>query len=397
MRIEKFPRVTFWRALLAVILILGAYSTYARFFHGLGASTNLSDRFPWGIWIDFDVLCGVGTAAGGFTLAAIVYVFHLERFRPIIRPAILIAFLGYARVGSTMLFEVGRPIRIWYPLIHWNIHSVLFEVAWCVMLYVTVAGLEFAPVILEKLGWETPRKALKAVMFPLVFFGILLSTMHQSSLGSLFLIVPTKLHPYWYSPLLPLFFIISAVGVGLALLILASHLSARAFGASIEDSILNDLAKAMAVVMLLYATVRFQDLWARGTLVYLRQPTVETIAFVLECVVGIFLPIGLLLIRRVRENPEGRFVAAVLVITGFLLNRLNVSLTGIEGWAGGSYYPRWTEAAVSLSTVAAAVFAFALAIRYLNVFPPTKSAPQPPAPAESSRKIEANAALVAGS
>ncbi|MDR3674714.1 MAG: polysulfide reductase NrfD, partial [Acidobacteriota bacterium] len=203
MNFSKFLKPTFWRVVLVIILALGAYSTYARFFHGLGGSTNLSNRFPWGLWIGFDVLCGVGTAAGGFTLAAVVYVFHLERFRPIIRPAILIAFLGYARVGSTMLFEVGRPIRIWYTLIFWNIHSVLFEVSWCVMLYVTVAALEFAPVILERLGWETPKKALKTVMLPLVFFGILLSTMHQSSLGSLFLIVPTKLHPYWYSPLLP--------------------------------------------------------------------------------------------------------------------------------------------------------------------------------------------------
>jgi len=370
MNVAKLLKPTFWRVVLVIILALGTYSTYARFFHGLGASTNLSDRFPWGMWMGFDVLCGVGTAAGGFTLAAVVYVFHLERFRPIIRPAILIAFLGYARVGSTMLFEVGRPIRIWYTLIFWNIHSVLFEVSWCVMLYVTVAALEFAPVIFERLGWETPKKALKTVMLPLVFFGILLSTMHQSSLGSLFLIVPTKLHPYWYSPLLPVFFIVSAMGVGLALLILASHLSARAFGASIEQSILNDLGKAMAVVMLLYATLRFQDLWARGTFVYLRQPTVETAAFLLECVVGVILPIVLLLIRRIRENPEGLFAAAVLVITGFLLNRLNVSVTGLEGWAGGSYFPRWTEVAVSVSTVAAAVFAFGLAVRYLNVFGP---------------------------
>lgn len=376
MNVSSFPKFTFWRAVLALILLVGVYSTYARFFHGLGGSTNLSDRFPWGLWIGFDVLCGVGTAAGGFTLAAIVYIFRLERFRPIIRPAILIAFLGYARVGSTMLFEVGRPIRIWYPLIHWNPHSVLFEVAWCVMLYVTVAALEFAPVVLERLGWEAPKKALKAVMFPLVFFGILLSTMHQSSLGSLFLIVPAKLHPYWYSPLLPLFFIVSAVGVGLALLIVASHLSARAFGACIEQSILADLGKAMAVVMLFYATLRFQDLWARGTFVYLRQPTVETAAFLLECVVGVVLPIVLLLIRRVRENPQGLFIASVLVITGFLLNRLNVSITGLQSWAGGSYFPRWTEFGVSVSTVAAAVLAFGLAVRYLSVFPtPTAGDP----------------------
>jgi Ni/Fe-hydrogenase subunit HybB-like protein len=219
--------------------------------------------------------------------------------------------------------------------------------------------------------------------------------MHQSSLGSLFLIVPAKLHPYWYSPLLPLFFIISAMGVGLALLIVASHLSARAFGACIEQSILNDLGKAMAVVMLLYATIRFQDLWARGTFAYLRQPTSETVSFLLECLVGVMLPVVLLFIRRVRENPEGLFVAAVLVITGFLLNRLNVSVTGLESWAGGSYFPRWTEAAVSFSTVAAAIFAFALAVRYLNVFPPANS--QPAAHAPLPVVVGSHVSAVAGS
>lgn len=390
MNISKFPKLTFWRAVLVLILTVGAYATYVRFFQGLGASTNLSDRFPWGLWIGFDVLCGVGTAAGGFTLAAVVYVFHLERYRPIIRPAILIAFLGYTRVGTTMLFEVGRPIRIWYPLILWNPHSVLFEVAWCVMLYVTVAGLEFSPVVFERLGWKAPLKTLKAVMIPLVFFGILLSTMHQSSLGSLFLIVPTKVHPYWYSPLLPLFFIVSAIGVGLALLILASHLSARAFGVCIEQSILVDLGKAMAVVLLFYATLRFQDLWARGTFAYLRQPTVETVAFLLECILGVILPIVLLLIRRIRENPEGLFAAAVLVITGFLLNRLNVSITGLESWAGGSYFPRWTEIAISVSTVAAAVFAFGLAVRYLSVFPPQVSNVRFQAPAAGLQMPDAH-------
>jgi Ni/Fe-hydrogenase subunit HybB-like protein len=393
----KFPKFTFWRAVLVLILAAGAYSTYVRFFHGLGASTNLSDRFPWGLWIGFDVLCGVGTAAGGFTLAAVVYIFHLERFRPIIRPAILIAFLGYARVGSTMLFEVGRPIRIWYPLILWNPHSVLFEVAWCVMLYVTVAGLEFAPVILERLGWEAPKKILKTVMIPLVFAGILLSTMHQSSLGSLFLIVPTKLHPYWYSPMLPVFFFVSAVGVGLALLILASHLSARAFGASIERSIMVDLGKAMAVVLLLYTTIRFQDLWERGTFKYLRQPTAETALFLIEVVVGVILPLVLLCIRRVRENPEGLFASSVLVITGFLLNRLNVAVTGLEGWAGGSYFPRWTETAVSVSTVAAAVFAFGLAVRYLRVFAPAALPSVAAAPAsDPSAPVPEQASVAVG-
>ena len=368
----KLTRITPWRVVLVLILAAGAYATYVRFIHGLGASTNLSDRFPWGLWIGFDVLCGVGTAAGGFTLAAIVYIFHLERFRPIVRPAILIAFLGYARVGATMLYEVGRPIRIWYPLILWNPHSVLFEVAWCIMLYLTVAGLEFAPVWLERLGWKRAEQAVHAVMIPLVFIGILLSTLHQSSLGSLFLIVPSKLHPYWYTPLLPVLFFVSAVGTGLALLILASHLSARAFGVSIEWPVILDLGKAMAVALLLYAVIRIQDLATRGAFRLLREPSVERTPFLLEMFVGLLLPLVLLFTRRIRESRGGLFAASILVIAGFLLNRMNVAITGLQGWANVHYFPKWTEFAVSVSTVTVAVFLFGLAVRYLDVFAKTK-------------------------
>jgi Ni/Fe-hydrogenase subunit HybB-like protein len=314
----------------------------------------------------------VGTAAGGFTLAAIVYIFHLERFRPIVRPAILIAFLGYARVGATMLYEVGRPIRIWYPLILWNPHSVLFEVAWCIMLYLTVAGLEFAPVWLERLGWKRAEQAVHAVMIPLVFIGILLSTLHQSSLGSLFLIVPSKLHPYWYTPLLPVLFFVSAVGTGLALLILASHLSARAFGVSIEWPVILDLGKAMAVALLLYAVIRIQDLATRGAFRLLREPSVERTPFLLEMFVGLLLPLVLLFTRRIRESRGGLFAASILVIAGFLLNRMNVAITGLQGWANVHYFPKWTEFAVSVSTVTVAVFLFGLAVRYLDVFAKTK-------------------------
>jgi Ni/Fe-hydrogenase subunit HybB-like protein len=149
--------------------------------------------------------------------------------------------------------------------------------------------------------------------------------------------------------------------------------------------------------MLLYATLRFQDLWARGTFAYLRQPTVETTSFLLECVVGVILPIVLLLIRRVRENPEGLFAAAVLVITGFLLNRLNVSITGLEGWAGGSYFPRWTELAVSISTVAVAVLAFGLAVRYLNVFAPSETLPAAESRESMRTALAASETVVAGS
>jgi Ni/Fe-hydrogenase subunit HybB-like protein len=368
MSFEKLPKFTFWRAVLLVILAAGFYSTLLRFTRGLGAATHLSDRFPWGLWIGFDVVCGVGLAAGGFTLAAIVYVFHLRRFHPILRPSILTAFLGYALVAVALLYDLGKPYNIWHPLVMWNHHSVMFEVAWCVMLYLTVLALEFSPAVFERFRMQKPLKLLKAITIPLVIVGVLLSTLHQSSLGSLFLIVPSKLHPYWYSPLLPVFFFISAVGTGMAIVIFESNLSARAFGLEIEMPLLAALGKAMAVVLGVYGILRLQDLWRRGALVHLREPSTETALFVLEIVLGILIPLPLLLLRRVREDREGLFAAAVLVITGFLLNRLNVSITGLEYSAHAHYFPKWTEVAVTLSMVGTMFLCFALAVRYFNVF-----------------------------
>ena len=364
----KLPKFTFWRAVLLVILAAGFYSTLLRFTRGLGVATHLSDRFPWGLWIGFDVICGVGLAAGGFALAATVYVFHLRRFHPILRPSILTAFLGYALVAVALLYDLGRPYNIWHPLIMWNPHSVMFEVAWCVMLYLTVLALEFSPAVFERFRMQKPLKLLQAITIPLVIVGVLLSTLHQSSLGSLFLIVPSKLHPYWYSPLLPLFFFISAVATGMAIVIFESNLSARAFGREIEMPLLASLGKAMAGVLIVYGILRLQDLWRRGALVHLREPSTETVLFALEIVLGLLVPLFLLLIRRVREDREGLFAAAVLVITGFLLNRLNVSITGLEYSAHAHYFPKWTEVAVTLSMVGTMFLCFALAARYLNVF-----------------------------
>ncbi len=368
MNFSRFPKLTFWRVVLVLILAAGFYSTLLRFTKGLGAATNLSDQFPWGLWIGFDVLCGVGLAAGGFALAAIVYVFHIERFHPVLRPSILTAFLGYSLVAVALLFDLGKPYNIWHPLVMWNPHSVMFEVAWCVMLYLTVLALEFSPAVLERFHLHRPLRVVKAATIPLVIAGVMLSTLHQSSLGSLFLIVPTKLHPYWYSPLLPVFFFISAVGVGMAMVIFESNLSSRAFGREIEMPLLEVLGRAMAVVLAIYGLLKFQDLWSRGALVHLREPSTETVLFLLEITLGLLIPLPMLLFRKVREDRDGLFAVAVLVITGFMLNRLNVSITGLEASSGVHYFPRWTEVAVTLSIVGVGFLLFSLAVRYLNVF-----------------------------
>jgi Ni/Fe-hydrogenase subunit HybB-like protein len=361
-------KVTFWRVVLAVLLVVGAYATYVRFFHGLGASTNLSDAFPWGIWIGFDVMCGVMLAAGGFTVTAAVYIFNMKKFKPIARPTVLTAFLGYQLVVVGLLFDLGRGYRIWHPLVMWNPHSVMFEVAWCVTLYSIVLSLEFAGVIFERFRLFKMLQIQKMLVIPLVIAGVLLSTLHQSSLGSLYLIVPNKLHPFWYSPILPILFFVSAVCVGLAMTIFESSMSAKHFGKRLETPIILSLGRTLLVMLSIYTTVRFLDLQHRGAFELLRKGGWETGLFALEMTLTSILPIGLLLIPKVRENPRGLYLASVSSLLGFVTNRMNVAITGMEGAAGQHYLPKWTEIGVTLAIIASGFFVFAVCVKYLPIF-----------------------------
>ena len=362
-------KITFWRLVLLTILAAGFYGTIIRFVQGLGASTNLNDQFPWGIWIGFDVLCGVMLAAGGFTLTAAVHIFNIKRLHAIVRPTILTAYLGYVLVCVALMFDLGRPYRIWHPLIMRNPHSVMFEVAYCVMLYTTVLSLEFSPIVLERFGWHKPLKIIKAVLIPLVICGVILSTLHQSSLGTVYLIMPDKLHPFWYSPLLPVFFFISAIAVGLAMTIFESSLSSKYFGRQLELPILQELGRVLMVVLSVFAILRFEDLFHRGMLRRTLQPGYEMYLFWLEVSLSLILPLALLLQKKVRNSAGGLYLAAVMVVLGFITNRLNVSITGLESTAGMHYVPKWTEIAVTGAIIAAGFALFGLAVKYLPIFP----------------------------
>jgi Ni/Fe-hydrogenase subunit HybB-like protein len=375
----KIPfKLTFWKVVLLAAWILGIVAGIVRFTKGLGAATNLTDQFPWGIWIGFDILCGVGLAAGGFTIAAIVYVFHIKRFYPILRPTILTAFLGYIMVIVGLLFDLGQPLRIWHLLFWWNPHSVLFEVGWCVMLYTTVLALEFSPVLFERLGWTGPKKWIKKVTIPLVIAGVILSTLHQSSLGSLYLIMPGKLYPFWYSPSLPFLFFISAVAAGCAMVIFESHLSGRAFGHRLRPDILRDLGRVMLVTLVVYLILKIQDFTAHGVWQYLSVMRTETFLFFLEIVVGVIAPIVLLSIKRIRVSAHALYYVSVCAISGFLLNRINVAITGMQASSGVDYFPSWMEISITAAIVATGFFVFTLAVRYLPIFghPESSDAPE---------------------
>jgi Ni/Fe-hydrogenase subunit HybB-like protein len=205
------------RDLLWFLVMAGLVAASVRFTRGLGATTGLNDAAPWGLWIAVK-LGFVALAGGGFTLAGLVYVFRLESLRPMLRRAILIALLGYASFIVSLLFDLGLPWHIYMPILNWQHHSVMFEIAWCVMLYFSVLGLEFMPVILEHPWFARPffkniYHLLHRATIPLVIAGIVLSTLHQSSLGALFLIMPHRVHPLWYSAWIPVLFFTQMMGI----------------------------------------------------------------------------------------------------------------------------------------------------------------------------------------
>lgn len=377
-------RITFWRAVAGLVIAAGLWATVLRISQGLGASTNLSDQVPWGLWIGFDVLVGVGLAAGGFTITAAVHLFDLKKYRPIVRPTILTAFFGYLLVIVGLLFDLGQPQRVWHPLIMWNSHSAMFEIAWCVTLYTTVLFLEFSPMLLERLCWQRALKMVRTITIPVVILGVLLSTLHQSSLGTLFVIVPNKLHGLWYSPFLPVFFFLSAIAAGLAMIIIESSLSSRAFNRRLELPILTEIARIIPVMLALYLVVKVQDMMHRDAFALIMSGDPEAYLFLVEVVFGGLVPMILLFVPAVRRDERALVSAALLVVLGFVLGRLNVALTGMQRAFGGDYFPAWSELAVTGMLVCFGFIGFAMAVRYLKVFPEEEpvviQVPLPPSP-----------------
>ncbi len=354
--------------IVALIIAQGLYWSVRRFFFGLGAVTNLKDHFPWGFWIGFDVMGGVALAAGGFTLCCLVYVFGYHRYHSIVRPTVLTAFLGYILVAVGLMYDLGKYFNILHPVVYWNLHSVMLEVAWCVMLYLAVLFLEFLPVVFEKFRMGKALRTMQKASIPIVLAGVILSTLHQSSLGSLFLIVPEKLHPLWYTPILPVLFFLSAVAVGPAMVIVESCFSARLFRRGLELPILADLSRFLLVAVILYMGVRVQDIYVRGVQGDLFAPGFETFSFWLENLLFI-IPIVVLSIPGMRERRPWLPLSAFSVVAGVVWNRLNVCWVGMIRQSGTTYVPRISEVLVSVFLVTVGALAFYLIGKYFPVFP----------------------------
>lgn len=357
------------------IWLAALWTLIRRFTEGLGAVSGMNDAAPWGLWIGADVFAGVALAAGGFVIAATVHIFRIERFKPILRPTILTAFLGYMLVAVALFIDIGRPLSWWHPLVMWQHHSIMFEVTWCVILYSTVLAIETSPPVLERLGLTRLLRIVQVTTIPVVIAGVILSTMHQSSLGSLYLIVPEKLYPLWYSPLLPVFFLISAVAAGMCVVIVESFFSAKILNHGLESMLMRDLGRAAGIILFIYLAMKIADLAARGSLGMVFEGSLQSHLFLLEMVGCVALPAILLSIRKVRLLPRWLLGASLLVMAGIVLNRINVSWFGMSVSDHLHYIPTWMEIALSLAFITGGTVVFLLAVHFLPIFPKTGTEP----------------------
>jgi Ni/Fe-hydrogenase subunit HybB-like protein len=377
--------------LMAALMLIGLGFGAWRLVAGLGAATNLSDQYPLGLWIGLDVATGVALAAGGFTSAALVYIFNREHFHAIIRPALLTALLGYTFVAIGLMFDLGRWYTIWHPMLPsmWQGNSVLFEVAICVMLYLNVLYLEFAPIVCERfvgqvrlpgmlsglnstidLVLRIAAHVLGRIMPVLIIAGVVLSCLHQSSLGTLMVIAPYKLHPLYWSQFLPLFFLLSAIAVGFPMIIVESLLSSRTFSRNPKMQILAPLSRYCPWLIGIYIFCRTADMLLRGTWVFLFEPSPAAFLFWIEFGLLTIVPWCLFMSRDVRASARALVIASGMYILGIALNRCAVFFLAVKPpYAQQSYIPALAEFALTIGLILCIVLCFRAAVRWLPVLP----------------------------
>ncbi len=367
------------------IALTGLIFGLKRFIFGLEAATNLDQQYPWGLWIGVDVASGVALAAGGFTTAFLAHVLHRERYHAITRPALLTAMLGYTFVVIGLQVDLGRYYNVWHPLFMWQGNSVLFEVGMCVMCYLTVLYLEFAPIVCERLMTldRFPRVArlakiahfkLNKIMSLLIIAGCVLSCLHQSSLGTLMVIAPSKLHPLWWSSLLPLQFLLSAFAVGFPMAIAESLFAGRALKLRPEMEVLGPLGRFVPLTLGIYLAAKIGDMWWRGSYTYLGEGSLQSACWILEVAAGVVIPLIMFSSPRVRRSPRLLLVAASLVVLGVVFNRVNVFLVGYQPpYATRSYFPTIDEFAVTIGLIATLMICYRAIVTYFSVISQPKA------------------------
>ncbi len=362
--------------MLAILLV--------RFIYGLGAVTNLNDGYPWGIWVVADVVIGSAFACGGFSVAMLVYIFNKGEYHPLVRPALLASLFGYTLAGVGVIFDLGRWWNVWNMFWPWsiNINSVMFEVAICITAYIMVMWIEFAPTFFEKWGMNAAKRKLSKIMFIIIALGTLLPMMHQSSLGTLLVVMGPQVHPLWQTPAVPALYLLSAIAMGYAVVLFESCLASAAYRRSIEMHLLTPLARVMLGVLAAFLILRVGDLLVRGALPRAFDLSLESVFFWFEmiCFIAPFFVVGT---QAQRRNPARLFVAGILLMLGGALLRLNGYLIGYQTVIGVdtsgvnfSYFPALPELMVTVGMFAIEVFAYIVITRRFPVLPREEVQPQ---------------------
>ena len=363
-----------------IIIAIGAVFGIYRMIFGIGSVTNLSDGFPWGIWIAFDVVTGIALAAGGFTMAALVYIFNGWKYTPLLRPALITALLGYGLATVAIVIDVGRWWQVYNPVWSWNGTSPLFEVSLCVMTYLTILIIEFLPIAAEKFeknrrGFlkklaDTIKTPLERILLVFIILGVVISTLHQSSLGSVMLIAKYRIHELWHSPLLPFHFLVSAIAIGFPMVVIESYLSARTFQRKVELNLLSDLVKITPYVLAIYMGGKLIDLIVLGKAQYLLSAW--GVVYIIENLMVAVLPFIFFIKKSYRDNPRWIFYTSVMMALGIILNRLNTYIITYEPRPGFDYFPSIGEFAVTAMLIAFLFVGYKLLANYFPVLPRQK-------------------------
>lgn len=354
--------------MLTFLTVMGVAAGVARLFIGLGGTTALNDSTSWGIWIGFDFGM-IAFSGAAFTMAAVVHIFRLHQFQPALRPAVLAGFLGYTAVLLLLVLDLGRPDRFYNFLLYWNVHSPLFEISLCVLLYTAVLVLEVAPDVLDKFGWMKLRRFVLWLMAPITVIGVTLSTLHQSTLGTLYLNLPHRISPLWWTPVLPILFFTSAVMAGLSMGIIAYRTAVRIHKAPEETKVIQGLMVGIGWVSLVYLVIRLGALVSNGELFRLDWTAQRTWLVVVEIGLGAIAPMTLCLAPAWRRRAVLQWVAPLLILAGVLMNRFNATLFSQTAPVSGPVYiPSMMEWMSTIGILSAAVLAWYICVRWLVRF-----------------------------
>jgi Ni/Fe-hydrogenase subunit HybB-like protein len=367
------------------VALAALVTTIVRFATGIASIANINQAYPWGWWVAFDMLTRIALGGVGFTMAAAGEIFNVKGLRHLVRPALLMGLLWYLTYAAVLMVELGRPWMVWLVFLSWAPTSAMYEVALCAVAYTTVLVLEFSPLVFAKLGWNAPVRRINSVYLLIVITGVSLSSLHQSSLGTLLLLLPTKVHPLWHSELLPVFFLFSAIMAGPALMLIEHPLATHFLRLQPRLDALRSLGRGLTVLVAGYLVLRLGDVLYRGAADTALDFGFEARWFWLEILVGLVLPLAILLVPDIDRSKWGLCAAGACVIAGIVLNRLNAAVITMKVHSWETYRPASTEVLISVGALAAMVLAYAWLVRWLPIHTERPLPPEPAAPSAAVR------------